>query len=308
MTVAVNPEKVLKDLRELWQQLAREQESGVLRACAMTLVVIAEDDEDADHVRQTLGVLMHDHPSRAIVLKAAEGAELNARVFAECWMPFGRHQQICSEGIEMTADAANLGEVANLLLPLIVPDLPVVLWCRGARFFSTRYFDPLFPLAHKIVADSGAAKNPKGALAVLKELRSRGQRVADLEWTRLTGWRQTLANVFDDEAMEITDARIGYAGAMTTGTLYFSQWLERSVPGVRVEVEQIAGDIPGIRSVALKGKGKDVSLVVDKSGLVEVCCGRRTSHLVLPPADLDSVMRAELSIAGPDAVFELVIK
>ena len=75
----------------------------------------------------------------------------------------GRHQQICSEGIEMTADAANLGEVANLLLPLIVPDLPVVLWCRGARFFSTRYFDPLFPLADKIVVDWDAA-NPKGAV------------------------------------------------------------------------------------------------------------------------------------------------
>ncbi len=85
-------------------------------------MVIAEDDADAEHVRQTLGVLMHDHPSRAIVLKASEGAELGARVFAECWMPFGRNQQICSEGIEMTADAANLGEVANLLLPLIVPD------------------------------------------------------------------------------------------------------------------------------------------------------------------------------------------
>ena len=62
---------------------------GVLRACAMTLLVVAEDDADAEHVRQTLGELMHDHPSRAIVLKATEGAELNARVFAECWMPLG---------------------------------------------------------------------------------------------------------------------------------------------------------------------------------------------------------------------------
>jgi glucose-6-phosphate dehydrogenase assembly protein OpcA len=308
LTAAVNPEKVLKDLRELWEQLGREQESGVLRACAMTLVVIAEDDADAEHVRQTLGVLMHDHPSRAIVLKASEGAELGARVFAECWMPFGRNQQICSEGIEMTADAANLGEVANLLLPLIVPDLPVVLWCRGARFFSTRYFDPLFPLAHKIVVDSETAKNPKGAIAVLKELHSRGERVADLAWTRMTGWRQALANVFDDAPMDIAQARVGYAGALSAGVLYFTQWLERSVPGVRVEAGQVAGDIPGIRTVALEGKGANVTLAIDSSGLVEVCCGEWTSHLLLPPADLDSVMRAELSIAGPDRVFESVIK
>ena len=50
------------------------------------------------------------------------------------------NQQICSEGIEMTADAANLGEVAQLLLPLIVPDLPVVLWCRGIAIL----FDAVF--------------------------------------------------------------------------------------------------------------------------------------------------------------------
>jgi glucose-6-phosphate dehydrogenase assembly protein OpcA len=307
-TATVNPEKVLKDLRDLWEQLAREQESGVLRACAMTLMVIAEDDKDAEQVRQTLGVLMHDHPSRAIVLKAAEGAELGARVFAECWMPFGSHQQICSEGIEMTADAANLGEVAHLLLPLIVPDLPVVLYCRGARFFSTRYFDPLFPLAQKIVVDSETAKNPKGAIAVLKELRSRGERLADLAWTRLTGWRQALANVFDDAPMEIAEARVGYAGALSTRLLYFTRWMEQCVPGLRIETEQIAGDVPGIRTIALSGKSGNVTLTIDESGLVEVCCGPRTSHLVLPAADLDSVMRAELAISGPDAVFEAVLK
>jgi glucose-6-phosphate dehydrogenase assembly protein OpcA len=307
-TTTVNPEKVLKDLRELWAQLAREQESGVLRACAMTLVVIAEDDADAEQVRKTLGVLMHDHPSRAIVLKASEGAEMNARVFAECWMPFGGHQQICSEGIELTADAANLGEVAQLMLPLIVPDLPVVLWCRGSRFFSTRYFDPLFPLAHKIVVDSAAAKNPKGAIAVLKELQLRGQRMADLEWTRLTGWRQALANVFDDAPMDIAEARIGYAGAMSTGILYFLRWLERVVPGLRAETETVAGNAAGIRSIALSGKGGNVTLIAGENSLVEVCCGPRTSHMLLPASELDALMRAELSISGQDAVFEVVLK
>jgi glucose-6-phosphate dehydrogenase assembly protein OpcA len=307
-TTTVNPEKVLKDLRELWAQLAREQESGVLRACAMTLVVIAEGDADAEEVRKTLGVLMHDHPSRAIVLKASEGAEMSARVFAECWMPFGGHQQICSEGIELTADAANLGEVAQLMLPLIVPDLPVVLWCRGSRFFSTRYFDPLFPLAHKIVVDSATAKNPKGAIAVLKELQLRGQRLADLEWTRLTGWRQALANVFDDAPMDIAEARIGYSGAMSTGILYFMRWLERAVPGVHVETESVAGNTAGIRSIALSGKGGNVTLIAGDNNLVEVCCGPRTSHMLLPASDLEAVMRAELSISGQDAVFEVVLK
>ena len=42
---------------------------GVLRACAMTLVVAAENAADAERVRQTVGVLMHNHPSRAVILR-----------------------------------------------------------------------------------------------------------------------------------------------------------------------------------------------------------------------------------------------
>src|SRR5271170_1554057 len=254
MTATIQPEKVLKDLRELWAQLGREQEDagGVLRACAMTLVVIVESDAEAQQVRQTLGVLMHDHPSRAIVLRASEGADLDARVFAECWMPFGRNQQICSEGIEMTADAANLGEVAQLLIPLLVPDLPVVLWCHGGRFFSSRYFDPLFPITQKIIVDSSSAANSKGAIAVLKEFRSRGSRVADLAWTKLTGWREALAHSCEESLRTSTSARIEYAGPLSSSVLYFSRWIERASPSTAVTLAAVSGEA-GLRAVTFSG-------------------------------------------------------
>src|SRR5487761_549997 len=204
----MNPEKILHDLHELWDQLGREQETGdgVLRACAMTLIVVAGGDADAEQVRRTVGVLMHDHPSRAIVLRwpsgagdgVKTGAELEARVFAECWMPFGGNRQICAEGVEIAAATEQLNEVARFLVPLIVPDLPVVLWCRGERAFTPGAFEPLFPLAGKIVFDSASAPRPEPAMDALKALRARGWRVADLAWTRLTGWREALANVFDE--------------------------------------------------------------------------------------------------------------
>src|SRR5207249_10269704 len=60
-----------------------DESTGVLRACAMTLVVVAEADEDAAAVGETLALLMRDHPSRAIVVRvrASEAQELEARVF-----------------------------------------------------------------------------------------------------------------------------------------------------------------------------------------------------------------------------------
>jgi len=306
----VHPEKVLRDLRELWAQLGRDQETagGVLRACAMTLVVLAEDDADAEGVRRTLGVLMHDHPSRAIVLRATEGAPLDARVFAECWMPFGRNQQICSEGIEMSADAANLGEVAQLLVPLLVSDLPVVLWCRGSRFFSSRYFDPLFPLADKIIVDSESAANPKGAIAVLKEMRSRGCRIGDLAWTRLTGWRETLAHGFEDcpdKWKLVRDVHIQYGGALTSTVLYFSRWIEHVIPAARLSMEAIPG-ANGLSTVKLTGEGVELT-VIASGGSVEIRDGCKASKSMLPSSEHDALMDEELSILDADPVFESVL-
>jgi glucose-6-phosphate dehydrogenase assembly protein OpcA len=306
----IQPEKVLRDLHDLWAQLGKDQENagGVLRACAMTLIAIAEDDADAEHVRQTLGEVMRDHPSRAIVLRATEGAELSARVFAECWMPFGRNQQICAEGIEMTADAANLGEVAQLLLPLIVPDLPVVLWCRGPRFFSTRYFDPLFPLAQKIIVDSATAPNAKGAIAVLRELRARGRRVGDLAWTRLTGWREALAHVFDEavvKSQDISSIRIQCGARPATSELYFCRWIERSLPAARMVMERTGK--AGLCGIVLEANGAEVSITMTDPASLQVRSGDRTSRSLLPTPAEDALMRDELAILDPDPAFEGVL-
>src|SRR5580698_318925 len=125
-TATIDPEKILKDLRNLWSDLGRDAEvsGGVLRACGMTLVVASETEPDTEDLRHTLGVLMHNHPARAIVLRLKETPGIDATVFSQCWMPFGRHQQICAEGIEITSGWNELTHVAQLLLPLIVSDLP----------------------------------------------------------------------------------------------------------------------------------------------------------------------------------------
>src|SRR5208283_3573655 len=89
---AVHPEKILKDLGELWTSLGEDEKKQgqptVLRACAMTLIVVTDDeDEDALAASQTLVDLMHVHPSRAIVIRVASEpeSEITARVLAQCW-------------------------------------------------------------------------------------------------------------------------------------------------------------------------------------------------------------------------------
>ncbi len=255
--VTVQPERILKDLQQLWAQMAQAQadSGGVLRACAMTLVVAAEDAADAERVRQTVGVLMHNHPSRAVILHpGGNAADLDARIFAECWKPFGKTQQICSEGIEITAGQSGFAEVAKFLVPLRVPDLPVVLWCRGEGALEPGPLEPLFPLADKIIFDSSRVPDADSALQFLRRLRGRGRRVADLHWTRLTGWREVLAHLFDDRAMqpnEVKSAQVTFGGpSVSTCARYFAAWIRSALPAARVTLAPGEG-APGLRSVTL---------------------------------------------------------
>jgi len=313
---AMDPEKILRDLRDLWARLAQDRDGagGVLRACSMTLIVVAEPDDEADAetARKTIGVLMHVHPSRAVVLTPRESGEFSARVFAECWMPFGGQQQICSEGIEITADSEQTDEVARLLVPLIAPDLPVVLWCRGPRAFLDRSLDPLFPLANKIIFNTRAVRHPSSAIEFLRRMRKERRQVADLAWTRLTGWREAVAHLMDAcpggwLAAASGEVRIEYGGGRPgTRSLYFARWIERALPGVNVTLIPVAGG-PGVHSVVFAGCGSETSIRLGEGSSLEVRTAERSYSAVLPPDSEECLMREELSILGRDPVFERVL-
>lgn len=306
-------EVILKQLGELWKNLAEPShgpstESGVLRACAMTLIVAAEDSADAIAAGEVLAELMHEHPSRAIVLKPSETGEMDARVFAQCWMPFGRRQQICCEQIEISAAPERMGDVPPLMLGLLAPDLPVVLWCRGERWLGQPHFEQLLPLVGKLIVDSTRFADPRKAFEYAGVLRQRGRRVADLTWARLTGWREIIAQTFDIPAVlaiagDIKEIQIGHAGEKPTPSVfYLAAWLQRALPSAEIRLASVPGEGTGVRTVNLgeldfrSGEGLTI--------LVTTSAGVHTS--VLPICGDYAAMREELSITRPDSIFEEV--
>ncbi len=308
MPAVLEPEKILKDLRNLWSDLGRDAggSGGVLRACGMTLVVGADSDAANEELHHTLGVLMHDHPARAIVLRLNDNPGIDATVFSQCWMPFGKHQQICAEGIEITAGSGELTHVAQLLLPLIVSDLPAVLWCRGPRVFSGDAFSPLLPLVQKIIVDSAAAQDPQAAIAVIRGLRKQGRLVADLSWTKLTGLRELMASLFDEgTAAGIKSAKISYGGDVPSpSSIYFAAWMERVLPEARVTLNRGADGPRGLRSIVLSGDGCEVTITRPDRTTLEVHCGGRIRRSTMILLSEEVLMSEELSILGPDPVFD----
>ena len=309
VSTSATPASILRDLQKQWEELAHEEakSGGVLRACSMTLVVAVSNAEESLDARQTAGLLMRVHPSRAIIVHP--GTEFEARVFAECWKPMGRAQQICSEGIEIIAGPTGFAEVAHFLVPLRVPDLPVVLWCRGSAPSESTGYHHLYSLAGKIIFDTQGDSDANDALRRLRRLHAYGMRVADLHWTRLSGWREVLAHLFDDgvRAKDVRLARITYGGdRVTTCARYFEAWVRSSLPLARVTLEPEYGP-PGLFSVTMSTPKGDLIVSRADEHSLQIEGPGMSYRTGLPPTTEAALMQEELGILGPDAVYERVL-
>lgn len=324
MSTTIQPERVLRELAELWVTLGKESDpghsSGVLRACAMTLITLVEDSEDPSDVWSTMAALMPEHPSRAIVIRFRESAarELTSRVFSQCWMPFGHRRQICCEQIEIGASDASLPDLAPVVLPLAVADLPVMLWCRSARLFGLPDFPQIAKIAHKLLLDSAAFPDPSGILA---RIQGSGKVVGDLAWTRLTRVRELISQIFESRNYlarlpGVAQVKITFGGSVPpTGAYYLGAWILECLESAGAHprmgwgptLHDPAGQISRVELSSAAPDGLHVAICISGDSArqcAEVQIDSLSTHTVFPPDNNYVLLREELSIPGRDAVYE----
>jgi glucose-6-phosphate dehydrogenase assembly protein OpcA len=315
---SVDPERLLKELRALWRDLGKQDPAGVLRACAMTLIVVADEAEDSNIIGETIASLIHEHPSRAIVVRVRQCAEpmLEARVFAQCWMPFGSRQQICCEQVEIIASPASLGDVATVVRALIVPDLPSILCCPSESLWRLPQFRTLLPLADKLIVDSCGVRDSALVFDFLSTMQPFVERCSDLVWSRLTPWRQAIARLFEDASRarhiyDLSQVRILYKASDEPSSIYYLAGWFMHVLGAGVSVKVATGVGPeyvNIAHVALSGKGLEATVEITERNTAETRVNGETSEVtVFPVANEEYALRQELSVAGRDPLFEDVL-
>ncbi len=319
-TITVQPEKVLKDLNKLWIDLAKEDKekgaAGVLRACAMTLIVAVEEEADAQAASESIANLIHQHPARAIVMRTVPGDTdtFDARVLAQCWMPFGKRQQICCEEIEITVSRPRLADIPRFVLGLMAPDLPVVLVCRSESLARDAAFQQLFSLTDKIILDAASFGNPAEALGFIRDLQAHGRNIGDLAWTRLTPLREMVAQIFENERARkglktLKRVALTYSGpAAVEGEQlpvclrYLSSWFQVTL-GVPVE-RVYAGEGPGYAVRGIRMEGPDLAASVQvEDGHAAVELNGLSRRVALPRLSDCELLRDELSIVGVDSIY-----
>jgi hypothetical protein len=324
--MAADAPQLLRELDETWRTLGKDQDkdlgTGVLRACAMTLIVAAAEADDAQELGAMLSSLMQLHPSRTIVVRTCPHRDaVEARTSVQCWMPFGRRQQICGEWIEIYAGTAQFGEVALLLLGLTVPDLPVVFWVRHTALGHLDALRPVLTLATRVIVDTSEADEQESALDAVRSLASGvdgapppAWRLADLAWGRITRWRKALAGILRNAPAPNSGA-IHWAGEkMSIPACYLDAWLRSMYPAIEIELASCDPvrppvDVGRIRVVQLNGPGVDVRLERPTGGTnVVATTDGLQSGLVFPRLDEAALLAEELGIAGRDHLFEAALK
>jgi glucose-6-phosphate dehydrogenase assembly protein OpcA len=234
------------ELSELWRAAAEDPgtDQPVMRASVLTLLAFVESEDEGRETFNLISRVIAQNPCRAILMvseprERPEG--LSAWISAQCHLPASGARQVCCEQIYVRARGEAVKGLDNVVLPLIVPELPVYLWWRAGRFAPPSFLDQVLRVTNRVLVDSGRFEEPEVDLATLARQMERfrnadGMAFSDLNWARLTPCRELIAQNFDsDEASsclqdlaEVTlewQQEAGAEGSRTAQALLLTAWL-----------------------------------------------------------------------------------
>ena len=246
--ISVGVEYVEAQLQELWHDVAEAAQAGggiqgVTSTHVLNLIARAENEEGAQEYLHDIEEVTGRHPSRAIMMVVDPNAEqeempVQAWVSIRCQIPPAGGRQVCAEEVTVKACGEAVRGMPAAVIPLLIPDLPVFLWWPRGTPFDEYLFRNLADSVNRLVVDSATFENPEGTLSKMPaRLAQQWPKVAcsDMNWARLTYWRELLAGFFDGESLRPYLDRIGRVtidfalsergGVNRAQALLFAGWL-----------------------------------------------------------------------------------
>lgn len=200
----VDVARLERELTSMWRgATGGGEESGVMRACVLNLIVYAPVGEGREAIDALLDEVYESNPSRSLVLfadRAAADERLDAYVSTRCSLSSKGSRQICGEQITIEAAGGAVERAASAVAPLLVPDVPVFLWWKDIPHYEDKLFARLVEISDRVVIDSAFFDHPREDLSRLARVIGENPEhmaVSDLNWGRLTPWRALVAGFWD---------------------------------------------------------------------------------------------------------------
>jgi glucose-6-phosphate dehydrogenase assembly protein OpcA len=281
------PDDIEAALRELLRE--RHAENQALAPARVLNLVVVVDRHWKDEIANRLQRVGRYNASRTVLCAVEEGRQtLDARAVMRYEEPSdGAGLGVMLEGVEIDLGPEQLEHLDSVIDPVIVSDLPTMLWSPHGHDEAIR---AVLDLVDVILLDSDEPADPPEALAHATEL-LRSAYIVDLAWLRTTPWRERLAASFDPPNRRvafdrIVEIEVRHQPASAASATLLAGWLcsrlrwdagplsssngagLHSVAGapereVEIHLQPVDQEVPGLVGVTV-GCGDGFSLSLDR--------------------------------------------
>ena len=271
----VDIQDVGHSLAELWKKADNKEgdEGALVRACGLTVVGLADSDEDIAVMSTEVGLATTIVPARTLLVHI--GAEVDGGISAEiaafCTVGGPGRKQVCHEQVMLRATRERIDDLPSLINPLSVPDLPSVLILGDAAMLTSDLVDQLLPATDVVILDTEGVEDVRATYKFLRRLRdARRISARDLAFERLATWRESIATHYDevlerDERLMAVEAT---TGANDGEAVIVLGWIESCLPPTRrpfVSLERTDAEKTTLRLTVGKG-GSTRTIALERHG------------------------------------------
>ncbi|KFI92785.1 putative OpcA protein [Bifidobacterium saguini DSM 23967] len=309
------------------------EERGESATGRVLTLLISADDSELEHALEVANAASREHPCRVIAIvpdthyqsdsadsTGEAAADTDVKAMEKTDNPAvdltdGPAESNLNAQVRFGADAG-AGEIIilrphgglinhpdTLVIPLLVPDVPVVAWWP-TNPPSNPSKDLMGAMARSRITDALRSNNPEATIERLR--RNWTPEDIDLSWTRLTVWRAMLASMLDQPP------HLPIIAVKVTGPQEFlpmdllCAWLRLKL-GVQVDVEYV-NDAEAVTGVYLTREDGVVSLERphEDQALISMP-GQAPQTISVPVRTIEDCLTEELRRIDPDEVYAEVI-
>ncbi|SCL37070.1 glucose-6-phosphate dehydrogenase assembly protein OpcA [Micromonospora rhizosphaerae] len=281
---------------EVVKALAAERRSagGVASGMALTLIVVVEEKRVRE-AEAAATIAAAAHPCRIVMVVRSDIERERNRLDAE--IVVGGRLGPCEAVVTRMYGRLAL-HAESVVLPLLVPDVPVVTWWHGEPPAEIAT-DFLGVVADRRITDAAQAANPVAALE--QRARDYAPGDTDLAWTRITLWRTLVAGAFDTIEAKVTEATVVAPRTDPTAAL-MRGWL-----AARLGIDPIwesTTEFPRMRGLQLRcANGDELTLIREENMATFRRTGQEDRMLPLVRRPLGDELAEELRRLDADQVY-----
>lgn len=286
--------------------LHEERGEAVLGRVLTLVVSVAEGQlEDALRVANDAS---REHPCRVIAIAPSirpdDERDEAGRTFLDAEVRIGADAG-AGEIIVLRPRGGLVHHQDSLVIPLLVPDAPVVAWWPTEAPANPSK-DRLGAMATSRITDAMRSSNPMRTMADLR--RNMSPKNVDMSWTRITVWRAMLASLLDQPPhLPITSVRVtGPQGFLPMDMLAAWLRLKLGVP-VTMEAEPDATAVTGVYMTRADGVVSLERRPADEGIATVRFPGQSPQAITVPTRTLQECLSEELGRLYPDEIYAEVV-